>query len=312
MYVQRMLSHQRKLAQTSRTRKPLYERPKAAFEEGTRRTPRPAHQPVWHRPEFVEVHQAFRRTLLAKPTLDDTNAAVEQGLAHKISRNRALSDKKAMFERRQHAIAIRHTLRRMEESYSTHERKKNRFDTELFPARIMRRSDSVPAGYLRAEHPGRMWQEAAIEEMQRPRSARASSGRPPLETPRTAARPASAAPTAARPSSARPSTAGTRASTSARPTTADAPPSKSKDRYAELRQAMLREIVEKRLFKEADLRRYLDQVHARARQPPPSAPPNRIPSPPPPSAQAMREKRGHVDAVLLSAVDRDIRAEFFL
>jgi len=294
MYIQGMLNHQRRMANI----KPAVrsEAPKAPFCGGTRRTPRPQVRPSHANEEYTEVREAFKRILLAKPVVQNQMPAWKIEMGERLTRNRKLNNND-QFARMEHARSLLNMHERIAHAGSLSERKKNKLDPALYPALRMRRSASTP--------PGELWRAAAAKRAtgspsSTPRSGVSGVGRPRTAGPVVAARPSSArrrpaqseAPPRAvrpqrlqRPHSARPSRTGPAEALPTEGAVPDAGLGQPKNEYGALRELLLQRIVEARLYREADLRRFL--------------------------AQVLRENR-QLDHTRLQAVVRDVEREFFL
>jgi len=299
-YIERMLNHHRKLDEmTSALR---LEGPKAAFEGGLRRTPRPAAQKsdAWkraHGTEFREVREAQRRSANVKMTVDNKwkPGAAPADVANRLSRNRRLAAA-GQFAREEHERRQLHLQRRIASRDSLTERKKNNaHDWKLNPPLRMRKSASMPPDQLwkeeaerRALHspprpssarpvrPASGARGAAADDAQRPSSVRAR----PASAPRSRPPP--------RPASARAGAGASRAGGLA--TSRGGRPQHGMELdphgdFLALRESMLQEIVTRRLYKEQDLRRFLTQVS---------------------------RDSAHLDQMQLQAVLSDVRAAFFL
>ena len=135
-YVQRMLSHQRKLAEVRPTVQ--LQAPKAAFAGGTRRTPRAPPKVATKHDEFTEVREAFRRIVTAKHGIANSNDGAQE-LSARISAARRASGK-INYEATAHAARLRNQERRIRSARTLVERKKNKLDAEIYPSRLMRRT----------------------------------------------------------------------------------------------------------------------------------------------------------------------------
>jgi hypothetical protein len=273
-YIERMLCHRRKLGEVKANLK--LQGPVAAFDGGHRRTPRPAtpKSEAWkqaHGKEYAEVREARRRAERVKPAVDNKwkPGSTPAEAAHRISRNRRLAATE-WFSQDAHETRRAHMMRRIASQDTMTERRKNPHDWRLHPPLRMRKSRSLA--------PDQLWKEEA-EKRALYSPARPSSTRPSLSaaTHRHSAgdlrRPASACADGRPPASSRPYISARPASaraSSARPlgVTFDrasrAPPGGVQldphDDYLSLREALLQEIVRRRLYKEQELRRFLTQV----------------------------------------------------
>lgn len=224
------------------------------------------------------MRQVVKRILLAKPSVSNQMEPWKMELGKQLSRNRVAKEDQHM--KMEHEREIQHLHRRINESHSLAERKKNKNDATLYPALLLRKSASTPPGELwrqaaaaksaspRCTPRGGVGSRSATSLHERPASARARTG---SDSPRTArpARAAAAAGTAAKPSS-RPQSARTHKPgyippTSRRPegpdpTFPDVALLEPSDQHGALQQELLRRIVDARMYKAVDLNKYLAEV----------------------------------------------------
>ena len=313
-YIERMICHQERMSNI----KPVVriEAPKHCFEGGTRKTPRPSSAGV-ARGEFGEVREAFKRILSARPAVDTSTPRGAAEMAQRLSRNRTLGAKQQRYVAEQHERNMKHMARRIANSGSLTERKKNKLDPTLYPPWLLRRVDGGPATAATAET---LWRNELLK-----RTASASSVSAGGVSARLAGGRPSSAPNLARARASRPSTAP--AAPAARPASATrkpnraplAPRATSANRgappyweraargpkasagasssdgvggaaYAKLRDQLLRKVVEGRIFREAELRRFLSTEKQRCQ----------------------RELNPPMAPTLLAAVFRDVEKEFLL
>ena len=135
-YIERMICHQERMSNI----KPVVriEAPKHCFEGGTRKTPRPSSAGV-ARGEFGEVREAFKRILSARPAVDTSTPRGAAEMAQRLSRNRTLGAKQQRYVAEQHERNMKHMARRIANSGSLTERKKNKLDPTLYPPWLLRR-----------------------------------------------------------------------------------------------------------------------------------------------------------------------------
>lgn len=322
-YVRRMVTHQDRMSRVGPI--VGLDAPKAAFGGGKFRTPQPASDGGGGKSEYVrqeqfkEVGEAFRRVLevhggARKSTLETRMPKWQETLADKISRNRKLGSKQTHFDAA-HAAELYHQRRRISANSSLTERKKNKLDPDLFPVYQMRSARHSSAAELLAADAARR----ASGLGPRPASARAtcSGSRGTVAGSAAATAVASGSATsgvaAAMP---RPTSAGatTRSSTapaapgsvrgSGKPATASAAASavpsatmaavanhgdvslgKATTDVGVLRRRLLERIVDRRLFRETELRPFL---------------------------LAVVRSNKHFDAAVLKEAVRDVEREFFL
>ena len=312
-----MMTHQDRMSKIGPS-KEITDKPVAAFGGGKYRTPQAAGQngksAVAQQEAFSEVREAFRRVKevhggARKATTADKMPKWQETLAAKISRNRKLGSKQTIQDEA-HAAELYHQRRRIQNAASLTERKKNKLDPELYPVVRMRSAGPWPASVILDQVHSRR---AGLPP--RPASARASTS-----ASATSNKPAADGSSSSRPQSARPSTArgiassssgsGMRRTNSAPKSTAaaKAAPSKAIGSAAAaasggagaggnadlgkpttdvtvLRRRLLELIVDKRLFKEVELRPFLAQVVRQNKQ---------------------------FDAALLKEAVRDVEREFYL
>ena len=131
-HIEHMLSHQRQMAEMHPRMK--MDAPVAAFEGGTRRTPKPVPNPTHKRDEFAEVREAWRRIIVSKPVVNSNRAPAEREgskLAKNLSRNRQMGSKQYQVDQA-HAAELHHLQRRIASNQtSLNERKKNKLDASL-------------------------------------------------------------------------------------------------------------------------------------------------------------------------------------
>jgi len=186
-YLRHIVTHQERLSKVGPT-KSMLEAPKAAFGGGKYRTPQPAPSNLAMEKakamEFKEVSEAFRRVIEvhggARKSKMETRAPDWQvKLAANISRNRRLGSKQATFDA-SHAAELYHQRRRIANSYSATERKKNKLDPDVFPVYQMRKACFNSAAELLAEETRRRAGvrplSASQQQQRRPQSAGASFG----------------------------------------------------------------------------------------------------------------------------------------
>mmetsp|Transcript_17649 Transcript_17649/g.45297 ORF Transcript_17649/g.45297 Transcript_17649/m.45297 type:complete len:359 (-) Transcript_17649:501-1577(-) len=307
-YLRHMVTHHERMAKVG----PVVglEAPKAAFGGGKYRTPQGAGQrgksEKQQSDEFKEVSEAFRRVLEVhkggrKSGMEHRAPDWQVNLAANISRNRKLGSKQTTVDA-SHASELYHQRRRIANSYSATERKKNKLDPDVYPVFQMRKSRFSSASDLLAQEYAR---QSGVHPSPRPRPHSASgaqtarpayssvgaalatgssgsqSARSKPATGSQRVRPASASaarPTERRvppavPASARHGSSETE-STSARPASASvagaagtAPPPSSSygdvslgkptSNVGELRRRLLEQIVDRRFFRESELRPFL-------------------------------------------------------
>ena len=191
-----MICHQERMSNI----KPVVriEAPKHCFEGGTRKTPRPSSAGV-ARGEFGEVREAFKRILSARPAVDTSTPRGSAEMAQRLSRNRTLGAKQQRYVAEQHERNMKHMARRIANSGSLTERKKNKLDPTLYPPWLLRRVDGGPATAATAES---LWRNELLK-----RTASASSVSAGGVSARLAGGRPSSAPNLARARAARPSTA---------------------------------------------------------------------------------------------------------
>ncbi len=291
-YVARMLAHYRNLHRlSSRPSQLRHMRPKAPFDGGKRRTPRPAAKPSaeWraaHAPEFSEVRHAAAAAARAKPFVNARRSAADVALSARLSNNRRANAQNVQLE--QHRKNLTNMVRRIESVDSLDARKKSGIDWRLNPPVKLQRRSTAPADAAL------LVQQALVNQRERakqprPSSARGSSRRasssaaPPVSAP---SRPRTAPSGGARATSAPALRAATqqpsRKAASAAPVSLTLSAS---DGFSQLRDKILSAIVQRRLYREADLRSFLGRV-ARDNQ--------------------------HLDASQLSALISEIKTAFFL
>jgi hypothetical protein len=273
---------------------------------------------------FSEVREAFRRVAevhqgARKSSMQTRQPREMESLAQKISRNRKLGSKQFLADEA-HAAELYHLQRRIASSGSLTERKKNRLDPTLYPVIQMRNyRHASAADLLDMEYARRAGYSQHAQ--QRPHSARAASAsQPPPQQPvgsgsvdlTAAAVPAATAqPTGS--ASARGGAAGRKpASATVRPGSARGGPASAKRGgggaagadgaassaafgdlslgkptrdVAALRRRLLEQIVDRRLFREAELRPFL---------------------------QAVVRANKQIEAALLKEAVRDVEREFYL
>jgi len=315
-YVDRMLAHQHQ-RDNARAVVTSMTPPTAAFGGGTRRTPVKVERSLsWRRaqgPDFVEVRESERRRADSRAGVDSRQPPWKMEMAARVSRNRSCARSSTQFELAEHGRRREHMMRRIASASSLVERKKNKLDWQIYPTLFMRpthsspildashlvqdaaqrrhlsyRSASPPARPASARRAERPAGPKAAAENRRPasvRSSRPASARstrpPPL--------PSHARPSASPAPSGRAPPLSDRSSRPRRtPRATEAPSLRldvETDDFASLRETLLHQIVERRLFREADLRRYLQQVQL---------------------------DNAHVNQAQLQAVVRDVSALFFL
>ena len=123
------------------------------------RTPRAAPQPKHASDEYTEVRQAFKRILTSKASVSNQMEPWKMELGKQLSRNRVAKEDQHM--KMEHAREIQHLHRRINQSHSLAERKKNKNDATLYPALLLRKSSSTP--------PGELWRQAAAAKSASPR-----------------------------------------------------------------------------------------------------------------------------------------------
>ncbi len=303
-YVKHMTTHLERMSRVG----PVIslEPPKAAFGNGKYRTPQAVGQAgkseKIKNEEFKEVSEAFRRVLevhggARKSSLETRAPDWQVQLAANISRNRRLGSKQTQHDAA-HAAELYHQRRRIANSYSATERKKNKLDPDVFPVYQMRKARFNSAAELLAAETRRAASglhasHSAAAAGRRPQSAGSQSARPAYASAATAMAGGSGAAPAdsrassrtagatARPHSARAATSGARApraaaapaaatmasaaaATSGAPAQAQAQSSygdvslgKPTTDVGVLRRRLLEKIVDRRLFRESELRPFL-------------------------------------------------------
>ena len=314
-YIAEMVTHQERLAKVQ----PVVGRdaPKAAFGGGKYRTPQPAgpKSQFEQREEFREVSEAFRRVVEVhrggrKSTMNTRAPEWQRNLAAKLSQNRKLGSKQTFFDAA-HQAELYHQQRRIANGNSLTERKKNRLDPELFPVYQMRKPRSTTASAILSAEVARR-----AAQVQRSSSAAAGIGSTGAATgPAPTGGGAPGAPLSARTGVSAPTSG--RAAASTRPVSASAAtrrgmsaPSLRSGRETQrssargvntslgdvslgkptqdagtLRRRLLEQIVNRRLFRESELRPFL---------------------------LAVVRANTQMDSVLLKEAVRDVEREFFL
>jgi len=248
------------------------------------RTPRAAPQPKHASDEYTEVRQAFKRILTSKASVSNQMEPWKMELGKQLSRNRVAKEDQHM--KMEHAREIQHLHRRINQSHSLAERRKNKNDATLYPALLLRKSSSTPPGELwrqaaaaksaspRGTPRGGVGSRSATSLHERPASARARTGgtSPRTARPARAAAASAAAKPPSRPQSARARKPGESVAAPLAPrggAAGGAPPDATlpeaalgepKDQYGAMREVVLHRIVEARLYREVDLRRFLKQA----------------------------------------------------
>ena len=296
-YVERMLAHYRNLAKvTSNLKK---ERPAACFENGTRRTPRPAHNRDFHwkvqnSEEFANVRRTQQATARAKPTVSARRSPEELALPKRLLNNRRA--KSTDVSAAEHRKRLTNMVRRIESVGSIDARKKSGIDWRFNPPVELKRRTVLPPDPMllvrQAVERGRENAKlprpvsasnanrkgpvpAKLHATSRARPISAPSGEATSRTSKTISAPALRA--ASKPPSSRHSVR-TSASKHALKLNAN-------DDYSTLREKLLGAIVERRLYKEVDLRAFLTQVS---------------------------RENNHLEQAQLSSLITEIKAAFFL
>lgn len=346
-YVKHMTTHLDRLAKVGPQID--FAPPKAAFGNGKYRTPQAADKAAGKTEklkseEFKEVAEAFRRVLLVhgggrKTATDNHVPDWQVQLAANISRNRRLGSKTATQDAA-HAAELYHQRRRIANSYSMTEQKKNKLNPDVYPVYQMRKARFNSAAELLVAEMRRAASSASPSPRARPQSAprergsqsariepkayasaamaMAGGGRPAVADSSAGGR---TQPARARPHSARAATHSARVPTSGagarRPVAAPAAPAPAaaaaasaeaapgsapaaaaaQSSYGDvslgkptsdvgvLRRRLLEKIVDKRLFRESELRPFLVAV-------------------------GLGNK--HLDAAMLKEAIRAVETEFYL
>ena len=290
-----MLSHQERMAKVNAAidLKP----PVAAFGGGKFRTPQAAglsgKQQAIKEEAFVEVREAFRRVAevhvgARKSTMQTRQPKDFESLASKISRNRKLGSKQFALDEA-HASELYHQRRRIASSGSLTERRKNKLDPALYPVVLMRNyrhasaSDLMDAEYQRRAgltprpQSARPSTRSASAAAQQPGTQSAGMGPgaadPAMQPANAAARATGAAmrpssssgaekrrSASARSASARGGKVASAGDSSPAPAFGDVSLGKPTRDVAVLRRRLLEQIVDRRLFREAELRPFLQAV----------------------------------------------------
>ena len=341
-YVKHMTTHLDRLAKVGPQID--FAPPKAAFGNGKYRTPQAADKAAGKTEklkseEFKEVAEAFRRVLLVhgggrKTATDNHVPDWQVQLAANISRNRRLGSKTATQDAA-HAAELYHQRRRIANSYSMTEQKKNKLNPDVYPVYQMRKARFNSAAELLVAEMRRAASSASPSPRARPQSAprergsqsariepkayasaamaMAGGGRPAVADSSAGGR---TQPARARPHSARAATHSARVPTSgagarrpvaapaaAAAASAEAAPGSApaaaaaQSSYGDvslgkptsdvgvLRRRLLEKIVDKRLFRESELRPFLVAV-------------------------GLGNK--HLDAAMLKEAIRAVETEFYL
>ena len=142
IYIQGMLNHQRRMANIPRSK--LSEPPHAAFEGGTRRSPRVPVRTGGNREEYGEVRETFKRILLAKPAVQNQMTRNQIEMGERLTRNRRLN--KDQYQRMAHAQNLQNMHDRIARASSPSERAKLNPALKGHPSMRMRKSASTPPG----------------------------------------------------------------------------------------------------------------------------------------------------------------------
>lgn len=170
-YVKRMESHSDRISKVKSSLS--LEPPVAAFGNGKYRTPQPSKSTgkveAQKHEAFREVREAFRRVRTVTDQKSRFEPKPSDNLAQQLSRNRRLGSRQSFYDDA-HNAELYHLQRRIENSRSLTERKKNKLDPDLYPVVRMRNVRSASAAELLDYEASRR---AGLPP--RPRSARAAA-----------------------------------------------------------------------------------------------------------------------------------------